>query len=209
MRSTLPKSRLSKIAYADDGTQAHNESTSTLPSSEHGHAPPAPDLPRPPRHALSKHESLPRQRRREAQPPGRSASLPPPATPDLLSLMQAISDDPHGGAEPAAFIERLALATPPDETTAPPKTDISRMLQEIQEKDPIRGAKLAALVKGENAPLAERTSPQLNSDIIQMLYEIRKKDPKQGAKLAAFIEGNNLMQTGGETSQPPERGPSA
>ncbi|WP_242732653.1 hypothetical protein [Xanthomonas translucens] len=146
MRPALPKSRLSQTRYPDDGTQAHTASSSTLPSSEHGHAPVAPDLPRAPRPMLSKHESL-------AQYADPAAALPLPPT-NIHGLMQEISEDPHEGPNAAAGIEwpehALSVAeTSQGSASAQPlhTPDILHLMREIYENDLHDGPELDELAE--------------------------------------------------------------
>ncbi|QDI02586.1 MULTISPECIES: type III effector protein XopY [Xanthomonas translucens group] len=223
MRPALINRSLSKTGYADSGGQADTASPPTLPSSEHGHAPLPPDLPRAPRHALSRHSSLPPQRRREAQRTGRAAALPSP--PKILALTQAIREDPDGGAEPAAGIEQLKLALSVDGTSQGSRSattrpldaeDILNLMQTINEKDLHDGAELAELaerIERAGAVTSQHSGPATatptNPDIPRLLQAIREKNSDQCTELAALVERleRESQQEGASQSSNPATAP--
>ncbi|KWV15651.1 hypothetical protein [Xanthomonas translucens] len=206
MRPALPKSRLSQTRYPDDGTQAHTASSSTLPSSEHGHAPVAPDLPRAPRPMLSKHESL-------AQYADPAAALPLPPT-NIHGLMQEISEDPHEGPNAAAGIEwpehALSVAeTSQGSASAQPlhTPDILHLMREIYENDLHDGPELDELaerIEREGKRTSQHSAPATaptNPDIPRLLQAIHEKNSAQGNALAALVEQIERA----ERSERPER----
>ncbi|WLA00124.1 type III effector protein XopY [Xanthomonas translucens] len=214
MRLALPKSRLSKTAYADDGAQAHSASSSTLPSPEHGHAPVAPDLPRAPRPMLSKHESLQRQPRRYAQYADPTAALPLPPT-NMPGLMQEISEEPHEGPNAAAGIERSEHALSVAETSqgsasAQPlhTPDILHLMREIYENDLHDGPELAELaerIEREGKRTSQHSAPATaptNPDISRLLQAVHEKNSAQGNALAALVEQIERSERESATARP-------
>ncbi|OAX57521.1 hypothetical protein [Xanthomonas graminis] len=197
MRPALPKSRLSHTAYADDGTQAHTASSSTLPSSEHDHAPVAPDLPRAPPAALSSSASPRLQRRRYAPPAGPAAAPPLPPT-NILSLLNEISEDPHEGANAAAGIgwpEHVLSVAGTSQGSASANAQpmdipyILHLMQTIHENDLHDSPELDELAEqiqreGERTSQHSATAP----DIHRLLQAIKEKDSAQSAALSELIE---------------------
>jgi hypothetical protein len=215
MRPSLPKSRLSHTAYADDGTQAPTASSSTLPSSEHGNAPVAPDLPRAPRAAQSSSASPSFQRRRYAPPPGPAAAPPLPLPPtNILSLLNEISEDPHEGANAAAGIgwpEQALSAAETSQGSASANAQpldtpyILKLMQTIHENDLHDGPELDALVEqiekeGKRISQHSATAP----DVPRLLQAIHEKNSARGAALAALVEQIESTEHS-ERSESPER----
>ncbi len=198
MRTALPKSRLSQTSYDDDGRQAHTASSSTLPSSEHGHAPVAPDLPRAPRAALLGSASAPFQRRRYAPPPGPAAAPPPLPPTTLLSLMQEISEEPHEGANAAAGIgwpEHALSVAGTSQGSASANAQpmdipyILDLMQTIHENDLHDSPELDELAEqiereGERTSQHSATAP----DIHRLLQAIKEKNSAQSAALSELVE---------------------
>lgn len=217
MRPALPKSRLSQTRYPDDGTQAHTASSSTLPSSEHGHAPVAPDLSRAPRAAQSSSASPPFQRRRYAPPPGPAAALPlplplPPT--NILGLLNEISEDPHEGANAAAGIgwpEHVLSVAGTSQGSASANAQpldtpyIFKLMETIHKNDLHDGPELDALVEqiekeGKRISQHSATAP----DVPRLLQAIHEKNSAQGAALAALVEQIESTEHS-ERSESPER----
>ncbi|CTP84186.1 putative type III effector protein [Xanthomonas translucens pv. poae] len=197
MRSVLPRSRLARTSFQDGREQADTASSSTLPSSEHGHAPVAPDLPRAPRAAQSSSASPPFQRRRYAPPPGPAAALPLPPT-NILGLTQEISEDPHEGANAAAGIGWLEHALSVAETSQgsastnaqPLDTPyILDLMQTIHENDLHDGPELDELVKQiekEGKRISQHSA--IAPDVPRLLQAIHEKNSARGNALAELVE---------------------
>ncbi|CTP82207.1 type III effector protein XopY [Xanthomonas translucens pv. arrhenatheri] len=197
MRRVLPMSRLAHTSYADGREQADTASSSTLPSSEHGNAPVAPDLPRAPRAAQSSSASPPFQRRRYASPPGPAAAPPLPPT-NTLSLLNEISEDPHEGANAAAGIGWPEHALSVAETSQgsasanaqPLDTPyILKLMQTIHENDLHDGPELDELVnriEKEGKRISQHSA--IAPDVPRLLQAIHEKNSAQGNALAELVE---------------------
>ncbi|WP_237651081.1 type III effector protein XopY [Xanthomonas graminis] len=197
MRRVLTMSRLAHISYADGREQAHTASSSTLRSSEHGHAPVAPDLPRAPRAAQSSSASPQFKRRRCAPPPGPAAALPLPPT-NILGLLNEISEDPHEGANAAACIgwpeHALSVAKTLQGSASanaqPLDTPyILDLMQTIHENDLHDGPELDELanrIEQEGKQISQHSA--IAPDVPRLLQAIHEKNSAQGNALAELIE---------------------